>query len=350
MVTIGVDAHKQLLVAVAVDTDGQELADWTGANTPDGWRAGQEWALQQGTELVWGIEGSGQYGRGLAQAVVATGAVVYEVNPRWTATARQRARHPGKSDHKDARAIAQVVRQEGASLPRVQPTDDTTVVALLTSERDDALHTATQLRNQLHQHLHYLDPTDQPRLSKVAVVAALQDYAVGDDADILRQTHAASVRRLATHLGLVLEQIAALTTEIAAHARDHWAPLTELIGVGDLTAGMLAGYLGPGKRFTTDAQLAAYAGVAPLETGSAGTVRHRLNRQGHRQLNAVIHRIALTQARCSTEARAYLDRRQQDGKTWHEAIRALKRFLVRAIFRLWRRCLTDKSASVVAQS
>jgi len=36
---------------------------------------------------------------------------------------------------------------------------------------------------------------------------------------------------------------------------------------------LLAGVLGPGRRFINDAQLAAYAGVAPLEASSAGLVR-----------------------------------------------------------------------------
>jgi transposase len=96
-----------------------------------------------------------------------------------------------------------------------------------------------------------------------------------------------------------------------------------------LTAGALAGLLGPGRRFATDAQLAAYAGVAPLEASSAGRVRHRLNRGGNRRLNAILHRMAIAQARSSPAARAYLTRREAEGKTRREALRALKRFLVR---------------------
>ncbi len=37
----------------------------------------------------------------------------------------------------------------------------------------------------------------------------------------------------------------------------------------------------------TDAQLATYAGAAPLETSSAKRVRYRLNRGGNRRLNAI---------------------------------------------------------------
>jgi transposase len=76
--------------------------------------------------------------------------------------------------------------------------------------------------------------------------------------------------------------------------------------------------------------------VAPLEASSAGRGRHRLNRGGNRRLNAILHRIAIAQARSSPAARTYLARRESDGKTRREALRALKRFLVGAIWRVQR--------------
>ena len=97
-----------------------------------------------------------------------------------------------------------------------------------------------------------------------------------------------------------------MAAQIEARAAAGFSPLTTLCGISPLTAGALAGILGPGRRFATDAQLAAYAGVAPLEASSAGRVRHRLNRGGNRRLNAILSRIALTQARHAPEARAYL--------------------------------------------
>lgn len=87
-----------------------------------------------------------------------------------------------------------------------------------------------------------------------------------------------------------------------------------------LTAGVLAGLLGPGQRFASDGQLAAYAGVAPLEASSGMRVRHRLSRVGNRRLNSVIYRIVLTQAYHSPDAQEYLARRMSQGKTRQEAI------------------------------
>ncbi len=152
------------------------------------------------------------------------------------------------------------------------------------------------------------------------------------------------MRRLAERLQLALAQANALAGQIAALARECCAPLTEICGISLLAAGALADILGPGCRFATDAQLAAYAGVAPLEVTSAERVRHRLNRSGNRRLNAILYRIALTQARSSPRAQAYLERRLREGKTRREAIRAFKRYLVRAVWRRWQECLCATAA------
>ena len=63
-----------------------------------------------------------------------------------------------------------------------------------------------------------------------------------------------------------------------------------------------------------------------------GTNRHRLARGGNRQLNATIHRIAVTRLRCHTETQHYIARKHAQGKNTKEAIRSLKRHLTR---RLW---------------
>jgi transposase len=262
------------------------------------------------------------------------------VTPRWTAGQRRGARARGKSDTLDARAIAEVVRRDGARLPRLAADDATAVLDLLAREREEALADATRLRNQLHAHLRQLDPhyaRRLPKLTTVAGVAAARLYQTPSAAD-LDQQRAAAVRRLAGRLQGALDQIAELTAQLDARAEAGFSPLTALAGVGTLTAGTLAGILGCGMRFTSEAPLAAYAGVAPLEASSAGGVRHRLNRGGNRRLNAVVHRIALTQARCDPAAKAYLARRRAAGKTPREAVRALKRFIVRAIWRHWQDC------------
>ena len=67
MITLGVDAHKQVHVAVALDDAGREIDRWRGSNSPEGWEALRVWAVALGEERQWGIEGAWNYGRGLAQ-------------------------------------------------------------------------------------------------------------------------------------------------------------------------------------------------------------------------------------------------------------------------------------------
>ena len=327
MVTIGVDAHKAVHQALALDDAGTILGSWRGANTPDCWQHLHAWAKTFPGPRQWGVEGAWNYGRGLAQFLVAQRERVFEVNPRWTAERRRRARKSGKSDRLDAHAVAKLVREEGATLPRVAAEDETAVLDLLVTEREAMLAESTRLRNQLHQLLLQVDPDYKahlPSLLSDAGLRAVERYTIAT-ANRLQQQRAAAIRRLAQRLRVVVEQAAALEQEICGLAEQHYQPLTEVYGVGLLTAGALAGILGPGQRFKSEAHLAAYAGVAPLEASSAGQVRHRLNRGGNRRLNAIVYRIAVAQARCSPEAQAYLARRQAEGKTWREAIRALKR-------------------------
>jgi transposase len=186
-----------------------------------------------------------------------------------------------------------------------------------------------------------LDPEYYDRLPSLRSRAGLDtlDTYPSPGGSLIQNERAAAVRRLgATRLRLTLAQAEELARQIAAYAEDGFAPLARLCGVNLLTAGILAGIVGPGRRFSTDAELAACAGAAPLEASSAGSTRHRLNRGGNRRLNAILFRIVLTQAHCSPAAKEYLQRRMSEGKTRREAVRALKRYIIRAIWRLWQDC------------
>ncbi len=346
MITIGVDAHKRVHVALALDDMGRELGHWRGQNSAAGWQDFAQWSAALGVEHRVGIEGAWGYGRGLAQYLVGQGTAVYEVNARWTAIGRRSARKPDKTDRLDARAVALFLHREAVGLPQVAAEDETAILNLLTTERESAIAEATRLRNQIHALLLQLDPQyqrDLPTMKSQAGLAKLRAYAAPDATSLSRE-RAAAVRRLTERLALALAQADALGKRIRTEATTRFAPLTKLCGVNALTAGMLAGILGPGRRFGSDAALAAYAGASPLEASSAGHVRHRLNRGGNRRLNAILYMIALSQARHSEQARAYIARRVSEGKTRREAMRALKRYLVRAIWRLWMECYPSAGA------
>ena len=87
-------------------------------------------------------------------------------------------------------------------------------------------------------------------------LATLLSYAAPDERAI-SHARAASVRRLAQRLELAPTQVGELAEQSPGGAAKRFAPLTTLCGVNLLTAGTLAGILGPGHRFANDAELAA---------------------------------------------------------------------------------------------
>jgi len=142
--------------------------------------------------------------------------------------------------------------------------------------------------------------------------------------------------RLARDLILIIRQlnrtISELEQELQARTNEVAPALLELPGCATLTAAKLLAEIGPIDRFRSDAQLARHGGVAPLEASSGKSQRHRLDRGGNRQLNAALYRIAITQARYYAPARDYLERKRSEGKSRREALRCLKRLLVRVVF------------------
>jgi transposase len=75
-----------------------------------------------------------------------------------------------------------------------------------------------------------------------------------------------------------------------------------------------------------------HAGAAPIPASSGKTNRYRLARGGNRQLNAALHRIAVTQIRLDGPGRTYFQHRIEMDNTKMEALRAMKRRLARVVF------------------
>ncbi len=99
------------------------------------------------------------------------------------------------------------------------------------------------------------------------------------------------IRELSQSIEAREAEIADLVAQIATHL------LCEP-GFGPLTAPKLVGEIAGGQRFASDAKLARAAGIAPIPVSSGKTNRQRLDRGGNRQINATIHRIAITRLRC----------------------------------------------------
>jgi transposase len=108
------------------------------------------------------------------------------------------------------------------------------------------------------------------------------------------------------------------------HKRTHALAAVDA-DTGPLTAAILIGQTAGAERFASDAHFARMVGVAPIPASSGRRDRHRLHRGGNRQLNRALHVIAITRGRIDPQTRAYLARKESEGKTRIEAMRCLKR-------------------------
>jgi transposase len=70
------------------------------------------------------------------------------------------------------------------------------------------------------------------------------------------------------------------------------------------------------------------------DRGAGKAQRRRLNRGGDRQADSALYALVLAWLRGDASTRGYIQRRVGEGKTRREAIRCLKRYIAREIYRL----------------
>ena len=87
-------------------------------------------------------------------------------------------------------------------------------------------------------------------------------------------------------------------------------------------------------RVRSEAAFARLAGVAPIPASSGKTIRHRLSRGGDRQLNCALHTVILHRRQHDPTTKAYIARRIAEGKSRRDAVRLLKRYLARHLYRV----------------
>jgi len=110
-IAIGVDTHKYVHVAVALDELGTRLSKITVPVDRAGYEHLLEWAAGHGRIIAFGIEGTGSYGAAFASLVRRRGHKVIEV----ARPDRRERRLRGKSDALDAENAARAVLSGSAT-------------------------------------------------------------------------------------------------------------------------------------------------------------------------------------------------------------------------------------------
>ena len=330
-VVIGVDTHKYLHVAVALDDIGTVLEARSFGADRAGYEQLLDWAASLGGKLTFAIEGTGSYGAGLTSAVRRRDIGVIEV----MRTDRRDRRLRGKSDTLDAENAARAVLAGHASA--IPKTADGTVEMIRTVKvaKDVAVKARTSAMITLKQVLVNAPPElreELEPLTKMVLIrrcAALRPGPVTTITAAAKHTLRATARRWLDLDAEISSHEKLLATLTATAAPD----LAAAFAVGPDTAAEMLIVAGDNPdRIHSEPAFARLCGVAPIPASSGMTTRHRLNRGGHRHANAALYRVVIVRMQHHQPTQAYVARRTAEGKTKPEIIRCLKRLLARELW------------------
>jgi transposase len=332
VIVIGIDPHKQTHTAVAIDkATGEVLAELTVRARRQGFERLVEWARHLDEHRLFAVEDGRHVSGHLERHLIGRGERSVRVPPRLMGEARRADRVRGKSDPIDATAVARAALSH-PDLPAATLAGPEREIGLLAAHREQMVNERTAIQSKLRWLLHDIDPDLAPgprTLDRFCTLdrlgARLQEMAQTADVriclDLLVRCREITVRANE------------LEREIGSLVKAAASPLLLIPGCGVLTAAKIVAETAQVGRFPTEGHFARYAGTAPVPASSGAMHRHRFNRRGNRQLNAALHRIAVTQLRIHQPAKDYVAKKRSEGMSKTEAIRALKRRLARVVFK-----------------
>lgn len=329
-VVIGMDPHKRSVTIEVMTNDEQVLGGGRFATDIEGFETMLA-SVADWPNRVWAVEGCEGIGRHVAQRLLAKGESVVDVPAKLSARVRVFATGQGrKTDDTDAHSIALVgVRMSG--LRQVVDNEQLELLRLLVDRRRRIGEEHTRMVCQLHALLLELLPGGAKK--DLSAAQARKLLATVRPRDLVGKTRKRHAMELVVDLERIYQRKKAANTELIALIKTTGTGLIDLHGIGPSGAARLLVEIGDITRFPDRGHFASWTGTAPIDASSGDRVRHRLSRGGNRQINMVLHMMAVVQLRNPTEGRAYYDRKLAAGKSPNEAMRCLKRRLSDIVYR-----------------
>lgn len=331
-VTGGIDTHKDVHVAVALDELGRQLGVESFPTTPAGHRALLAWLRQAGEVVAVGVEGTGSWGAGIARHLTAEGVRVIEIQrPN-----RQDRRRHGKSDPTDALSAARAVQSERERSAPKSGDGMIECIRLLRVTRRSAMRSRSQVANQIYALTDTAPDELRTQLRDLEIRARIARAARFHLGALDTPVGAAklALRTLARRWLALEEEITMLDGHLTELVEAAAPSVVALNGVGTQCAAILLTAAGDNPdRLRSEQSYAALCGASPLDASSGKKQeRHRLNRGGDREANSALYIVVISRLRWDRRTQEYMERRVAQGKTRKEVIRCLKRYVVREIY------------------
>lgn len=329
-VMIGIDPHKRTHTAVALDERDRVLGTLridASARQVDQLLT---WAAAW-PERIWAVENANGWGRLLSRQLVDRGQQVRDVPAALSAEVRKLSGSKHKTDAHDARSTA-IAGRRAARLRQVTADGPPALLGLLVERRWHIVDARHKTLMRIHEQLAKLAPGGGARhLSATKTAALLRTIRPTDPVGIRRRE---IIKELLAELRTLERKRKHITVEITEALENYGTSLTNIDGIGPVGAATIIAIVDDVHRFPTANHFASFNGTAPLAASSGEIVRHRLNQDGQRQLNKVLHTAAKVQLSMPNSAgRTYVQRKLTEGKTRAEATRSLKRHISNAAYR-----------------
>jgi transposase len=327
----GIDTHAEFHHAALIDATGRELGDCRFPATRTGFGQLLQFFQAAGRVVRVAVEGTGSYGAAVTRVLLERGFDVAETTPGDKADRRLR----GKTDAADAYTAARAALSgRAAAIPKIT-TGEVEALRLLRTTRSLTVRQQTQVMNQIKQFLITAPASFRERFQHSTNLRLAQALVATrlTGADPVTAALLTAVRIDARRWLELRATAAELKKQLDTITKRIAPALIKVRGVGPDTAAALLVATGENtQRVPSDAALAHLFGIAPIPASSGRTNRHRHDRGGNRQGNAAVHRVALVRLAHDPATRDYIGRCMARGKTKREAMRLLKRHLVRELY------------------
>jgi transposase len=342
MTYVGMDVHKKWIVVVWKRREEKERVCTT-ENTLEGWTKVVEvlgeqnvWAAYEASSCGWGLH-DWLRERGWKVSVLAPTHLPKSVKGRKT-----------KTDERDARKILEILMAHGelgTTLPAVwvpsaKIREDREIVRrrLRLGERlTEAKNGITSLLRMhgLERPEELVTPWTRKHVAWLKGLSGGGSKLPGATKSVL----ASLVREwefLVEEEGRLDEEVERLAKE-AAYAKPV-EKMTEISGVGELTALTFLLELGDPKRFSNRRQIGSYMGLVPSshESGEATDRKGHITRLGPARIRKVLNQAAWVFLRCNAEAKQWYEKTKQRRGTKKAIVGVMRRLGID----LWRRAQT----------
>lgn len=303
MVIIGLDPHPATHTACAIDAgSAKPLAQISVENSEEGIARLTRWA-EAFQERHWAIEGaSNPFCAPLVGALLAEGEPITEVPPSLTSQYRSR-RSQKKNDRLDARSAAMALLANLEDLPAYAPRPERRRLQVLTRTR-------TRLAGEL-------------KANRMALEQMLGEGCSEEERTILEDL-----------IGCLKEQLERLGAVLEGLVKELMPEILKLRGVGVVLGATILAEVGDVGRFQKESNFTSYCGAGPVDRSSGSHGAARVNTRGNRRMNYVLHMMA--QVRLRTDggrSRGLLARKEGEGKSKRGALRVLKTYIARELYR-----------------